>query len=103
LVLKVLRRTHYAKLQTFTKYDLTSGYFTFYNVYMQEKAVDLGGRRKQPRTSLSMTLREPAAASGVFSSQLGRIERGKHFQSRRIDNPLGFNEDEPFTLVTSIM
>jgi len=40
--------------------------------------------------------------SGVSSSHLGRIERGERFPSasilRRIAKPLGFEEDELFTL-----
>lgn len=74
---------------------------------MQEKAVNLGGLNlggllKQQRISLPMTLQELAAASGVSSSHLGRIERGERFPSgqvlRKIARPLGFNEDELFTL-----
>lgn len=41
-------------------------------------------------------------ASSVSSSHLGRIERGERFPSarilRRIARPLGFDEDELFTL-----
>jgi transcriptional regulator with XRE-family HTH domain len=49
-----------------------------------------------------LTLQELAAASGVSSSHLGRIERGERFPSarilRKISKPLGFDEDELFTL-----
>ena len=50
----------------------------------------------------SLTLRELVVASGVSASHLGRIERGERFPSasvlRKIANPLGFEEDELFTL-----
>lgn len=49
-----------------------------------------------------MTLQQLAAASGVSASHLGRIERGERFPSarilRKIAKPLGFSEDELFTL-----
>ena len=49
-----------------------------------------------------MTLRELAVMSGISSSHLGRIERGERFPSarilRKIAKPLGFEEDELFTL-----
>ncbi len=49
-----------------------------------------------------MTLQELARASAVSSSHLGRIERGERYPSarilRRIAKPLGFVEDELFTL-----
>jgi transcriptional regulator with XRE-family HTH domain len=57
---------------------------------------------KQQRISLPLTLRELSAMSGVSASHLGRIERGERFPSgsilRRIAKPLGFEEDELFTL-----
>ncbi|OGO18439.1 MAG: transcriptional regulator [Chloroflexi bacterium RBG_16_50_11] len=63
---------------------------------------DLGRILKQQRISIPLTLQELAAASGVSSSHLGRIERGERFPSarilRKIAKPLGFNEDELFTL-----
>jgi len=69
---------------------------------MQENPIDLGQLIKQQRISLPMTLQELAAASGVSSSHLGRIERGERFPSgqilRKIAGPLGFDEDELFTL-----
>ena len=62
----------------------------------------LGGIIKQQRISLSLTLQELAARSGVSASHLGRIERGERFPSahilQRIAKPLGFEEDELFTL-----
>ncbi len=49
-----------------------------------------------------MTLQELATESGVSPSHLGRIERGERFPSanilRRIASPLGFGENELFTL-----
>ena len=52
--------------------------------------------------SIPLTLQELTAKSGVSSSHLGRIERGERFPSasilRKIANPLGFEENELFTL-----
>ena len=49
-----------------------------------------------------MTLQEVAAKSSVSASHLGRIERGERFPSahilQKIARPLGFEEDELFTL-----
>jgi len=63
---------------------------------------NLGKILKQQRISIPMTLQELANASGVSSSHLGRIERGERFPSahilRKIAKPLGFDEDELFTL-----
>jgi transcriptional regulator with XRE-family HTH domain len=63
---------------------------------------DLGRILKQQRISVRLTLQELAAESGVSSSHLGRIERGERFPSarilRKIARPLGFSEDELFTL-----
>jgi len=63
---------------------------------------DLGRILKQQRITVPLTLQELAAASDVSSSHLGRIERGERFPSarilRRIAKPLGFDEDELFTL-----
>jgi transcriptional regulator with XRE-family HTH domain len=63
---------------------------------------DLGKIIKQQRITVPLTLQELAAASSVSSSHLGRIERGERFPSarilRRIARPLGFDEDELFTL-----
>ena len=57
---------------------------------------------KRQRVTVPLTLRELSIASGVSSSHLGRIERGERFPSahilRRIAKPLGFEEDELFTL-----
>jgi transcriptional regulator with XRE-family HTH domain len=63
---------------------------------------DLGKIIKQQRITTPLTLQELAQESGVSSSHLGRIERGERFPSarilRKIAKPLGFDEDELFTL-----
>ena len=63
---------------------------------------NLGRILKQQRIAIPLTLQELAASSGVSSSHLGRIERGERFPSahilRKIAKPLGFDEDELFTL-----
>ncbi len=62
----------------------------------------LGKIIRQQRISLSVTLQELEAKSGVSASHLGRIEKGERFPSahilRKIAKPLGFEEDELFTL-----
>jgi len=62
----------------------------------------LGRIIKQQRLSVPITLQELAAKSGVSASHLGRIERGERFPSahilRKIAKPLGFGEDDLFTL-----
>jgi len=62
----------------------------------------LGSILKRQSVSIPLTLRELATASGISSSHLGRIERGERFPSahilRKIAKPLGFEEDELFTL-----
>jgi len=69
---------------------------------MEEARTDLGRILKQQRVSLPLTLRELSSMAGVSASHLGRIERGERFPSgsvlRRIAGPLGFEEDELFTL-----
>jgi HTH-type transcriptional regulator, competence development regulator len=63
---------------------------------------DLGKIIKQQRITVPLTLQELAAESSVSASHLGRIERGERFPSarilRKIAKPLGFDEDELFTL-----
>ncbi len=63
---------------------------------------DLGLMIKRQRIAVPLTLRKLAVMSGVSPSHLGRIERGERFPSahilRRIARPLGFEEDELFTL-----
>jgi transcriptional regulator with XRE-family HTH domain len=69
---------------------------------MEEARANLGRILKQQRVSLPLTLRDLSAMSGVSASHLGRIERGERFPSgsvlRKIAGPLGFEEDELFTL-----
>jgi transcriptional regulator with XRE-family HTH domain len=69
---------------------------------MEEARANFGRILKQQRVSLPLTLRELSSMSGVSASHLGRIERGERFPSgsvlRRIAEPLGFEEDELFTL-----
>jgi len=69
---------------------------------MHDVDTNLGKILKRQRLSLPLTLRELSAMSGVSASHLGRIERGERFPSgsilRRVAKPLGFEEDELFTL-----
>ena len=69
---------------------------------MEEARTNLGRILKQQRVSLPLTLRDLSSMAGVSASHLGRIERGERFPSgsvlRRIAGPLGFEEDELFTL-----
>ncbi len=63
---------------------------------------NLGRILKHQRIAIPLTLQELAATSRVSSSHLGRIERSERFPSahilRKIAKPLGFDEDELFTL-----
>jgi len=63
---------------------------------------NLGGIIRQQRVTVPLTLQQLAAMSGVSASHLGRIEKGNRFPSasilRKIAKPLGFDEDELFTL-----
>lgn len=63
---------------------------------------NLGRILKQQRLMLPLTLQELSAMSSVSPSHLGRIERGERFPSasilQKIARPLGFDEDELFTL-----
>jgi transcriptional regulator with XRE-family HTH domain len=69
---------------------------------MNNSINNLGKILKQQRISVPLTLQELASETGVSSSHLGRIERGERFPSarilRKIAGPLGFDEDELFTL-----
>ena len=69
---------------------------------MEHNNNDLGKILKQQRITVPLTLQELSTESGVSSSHLGRIERGERFPSarilRKIAKPLGFDEDELFTL-----
>ncbi|HEY41505.1 MAG TPA: helix-turn-helix transcriptional regulator [Dehalococcoidia bacterium] len=62
----------------------------------------IGTILKQQRISLPLTLQELAGKAKVSASHLGRIERGERFPSahilRKIAAPLGFEENELFTL-----
>ncbi len=62
----------------------------------------LGELLRRQRLMMSLTLGELTERSGVSSSHLGRIERGERFPSarvlRKIARPLGFREDELFSL-----
>jgi transcriptional regulator with XRE-family HTH domain len=62
----------------------------------------LGEMFRQHRVTIPLTLQELSAMSGVSLSHLGRGERGERFPSasilRKIAKPLGFEEDELFTL-----
>lgn len=57
---------------------------------------------KQQRVAKRFSLKDLAAEVGISQSHLGRIERGERFPSanvlRRFAEPLGFREDELFTL-----
>jgi len=63
---------------------------------------DLGKIIRQQRVAIPLTLQELASMSGVSASHLSRIEAGDRFPSarvlRKIAKPLGFGEDELFTL-----
>jgi len=63
---------------------------------------NLGEVIRQQRVMMSLTLQELAAKSGVSSSHLGRVDIGdrinKKKKMRRIAKPLGFEENELFTL-----
>jgi len=67
-----------------------------------DKSKDLGEIIRQQRIAMPLKLQQLAAMSGVSASHLGRIERGERFPSasvlRKIAKPLGFDEDELFTL-----
>jgi transcriptional regulator with XRE-family HTH domain len=64
--------------------------------------IGLGEIIRQQRVTIPLTLQELADQAHVSPSHLGRIERGERFPSarilRRIAKPLGFEEDELFTL-----
>ena len=73
-----------------------------YNDIMNYDIGNLGKVLKQQRLAIPLTLQELSSSTKVSSSHLGRIERGERFPSarilRRIARPLGFDEDELFTL-----
>jgi len=63
---------------------------------------NLGAILKQQRLMVPLTLQELANMTGISPSHVGRIERGERFPSahvlRKIAGPLGFDENELFTL-----
>ena len=75
-----------------------------YNLITMERDIsnNLGEIIRQGRITQRLTLSQLSAMSGVSSSHLGRIERGERFPSgsilRKIADPLGFEENELFTL-----
>ncbi len=66
------------------------------------KRTGLGELIRQQRVAMPLTLQELASLSGTSPSHLGRVERGERFPSarilRKIAKPLGFEENELFTL-----
>ncbi len=66
------------------------------------KRTGLGELIRQQRVAMPLTLQELASLSGTSPSHLGRVERGERFPSarilRKIAQPLGFEENELFTL-----
>lgn len=66
------------------------------------KRTGLGELIRQQRVAAPLTLQELARLSGTSPSHLGRVERGERFPSarilRKIARPLGFEENELFTL-----
>jgi transcriptional regulator with XRE-family HTH domain len=68
----------------------------------QNRSTNLGEIIRQGRVTQRLTLSQLSATSGVSSSHLGRIERGERYPSgsilRKIAKPLGFEENELFTL-----
>ena len=73
-----------------------------YNNYVMSTEICLGEVIRQQRVTMPLTLQELADQAHVSPSHLGRIERGERFPSarilRKIAKPLGFEEDELFTL-----
>ena len=71
-------------------------------VNSSEAARELGRILRQKRVTLPLTLQELSDKTGISPSHLGRIERGGRFPSagvlRKIARPLGFGEEELFTL-----
>ena len=72
------------------------------NTVMDSNRSDFGKMLRQQRLMMSLTLADLANMSGVSSSHIGRIEGGKRFPSarvlQRLAKPLGFEENELFTL-----
>lgn len=63
---------------------------------------EFGRLIRQQRVMIPLTLQELARMSGISQSYLGRIEGGERFPSanvlRKLAKPLGFAEEELFTL-----
>ena len=72
-----------------------------YNDKMNNE-VQIGKIIKHQRVTTPLTLHKLSELSGVSPSYLGRIERSQRFPSarilRKIAKPLGFDEDELFSL-----
>ena len=88
-----------------SKYDIPPIYtcqLTSDNTVMDSNRSDFGKMLKRQRVMMSLTLLDVANMSGISSSHLGRIEGGKRFPSarvlKRLAKPLGFEENELFTL-----
>ena len=63
---------------------------------------NLGEVIRQRRVTIPLTLEEVSSLTGVSPSHLGRVERGERFPSarilRKLAEPLGFSENELFTI-----
>ncbi len=88
--------------KTFPPYPIDFCHLANYNIIMKDREIGLGEIIRQQRVTIPLTLQELASQATVSPSHLGRIERGERFPSarilRRIAKPLGFEEDELFTL-----
>ncbi len=69
---------------------------------MENNETNLGEILRRRRVTIPLTLQNLANTAGVSPSHLGRIEKGKRFPSahilKKIAKPLGFEEDELFSL-----
>jgi transcriptional regulator with XRE-family HTH domain len=88
--------------KTFPSYPIDFCHLANYNMIMENREIGLGEIIRQQRVTIPLTLQELASQAAVSPSHLGRIERGERFPSarilRKIAKPLGFEEDELFTL-----
>jgi len=89
--------------KAYRRYPVDICHLANYNNYaMADKQTGLGEVIRQQRVTIPLTLQELANLADVSPSHLGRIERGERFPSarilRKIAKPLGFEEDELFTL-----
>jgi transcriptional regulator with XRE-family HTH domain len=89
-------------IKIFCQYPIDFCHLANYNLLMNNKKTGLGEIIRQQRVTIPLTLQELANMAGVSPSHLGRIERGERFPSarilRKIAKPMGFEEDELFTL-----